>query len=519
MRILLGKTTASTRLAIAAVGLFAIVARLTLVVTAREIGKGDVALSVGAGIVVAAATALLRVAQGRARVGVEQDLDRAAARALLEADVLRAPARDLQQAVFDGELHARSLLAIFLPGLVADVTVCIAATPILATALPMRVLGIAVAALVVVFGCVLALRRVTQSMQRRTLDALQRVIDGMLVAIEGRVEVVARGGEDALRRDLDGRLAEYARVANTDALRTAVVGRLPLVAGLFTVALVVVADGGARDALGVAVLGEALLLASMIPPALGAAMGGHDVARATARALPLVEILGAEQRREVKTPGAPPPAPPFDVAFEGVSFRYADDAKDVLENVSVEWPKGRALVVTGPNGAGKSTILRLLLGLRPPCAGKVTVGGVSIATIDVVALRRSMAYLPQRPYLGEPYTTVREAIAFAHPDAREEATKSALERVAILSALGKEALERKLGTLSAGQRQRVALARVLMGDARVIVLDEPDADLDREGIAMVAALVEELTKEGRMVAVAAHSPELQTKESVRVELA
>jgi len=523
VRVLLAQTSTSTRIAIVLVAVLGFVSRFMLVVTARGISRGDVAQAFGVGAVVAVAMAVLRLVQARARLGAECDVHRAAARALLESDVLEPPARDLQQTVFDGEQQARTLLAVTVPSLVADVAVCLAAAPLLATALPTRVLGIAGAALGVVALCVLALRRVTQSLQARMVDALTRVVDGVLLAIEGRLEIVARGGEDSYARDLDSRLDEYSRVARVDALRTAVVGRLPVVAGLVTIGVVMISDGGSRDALGIAVLGEALLLASMLPPALGVAMGGHDVARASGRLRPLLDLLASPRRPGLATEGkgTRPPEMPCDVVFEDVSFRYDEAGADVLDHVGATWPAGHVLVLTGRNGSGKSTLLRLLLGLRTPRSGKIVVGGTSLETLDLTTYRRAAAYLPQRPYLGEPYAFVRDALQAGAPAASADAMTAALERAGVLASLTKHAaspLAVALGTLSGGQRQRVALARVLLQDAKMLLLDEPDAGLDREGIALVASLVEELAKEGRMVAVAAHSGELTTKQEVRIEL-
>jgi ABC-type transport system involved in cytochrome bd biosynthesis fused ATPase/permease subunit len=98
----------------------------------------------------------------------------------------------------------------------------------------------------------------------------------------------------------------------------------------------------------------------------------------------------------------------------------------------------------------------------------------------------------------------------------------ALTRTRLLDALagrGSSALDVRVGELSAGQRQRLALARVLLQDAHIVLLDEPDANLDRDGIAMVRALLEELVAEGRMVAVAAHTRELAELPGVMVSLA
>jgi ABC-type bacteriocin/lantibiotic exporter with double-glycine peptidase domain len=207
--------------------------------------------------------------------------------------------------------------------------------------------------------------------------------------------------------------------------------------------------------------------------------------------------------------------------IKNLTFAYRADAAPVLQGLSVDWTPAEPLVLEGRNGSGKSTLLRLLLGLRFPDHGAIELAGHDLRDLDLVALRRQMAYLPQRPYLGEPQTTLRDAIHLLEPDATDEATLAALNRVELLRALrgrGEDPLEVSVGDLSAGQRQRLALARVLLRDAKVVLLDEPDANLDRSGIALVSSVVGELGARGVMVAIAAHTPELAELSPLRVSL-
>jgi ATP-binding cassette subfamily C protein CydCD len=179
------------------------------------------------------------------------------------------------------------------------------------------------------------------------------------------------------------------------------------------------------------------------------------------------------------------------------------------------------LILTGPNGAGKSTLLRLLIGLRPPSGGTLRFGEHDASKVDLPTLRRETAFLPQRPYLGEPYSTLREAMHLTADSAGDDAISRALARVEVLDAIKAQhadPLAAHIGELSAGQRQRVAIARVLVQNARLSLLDEPDANLDRAGIALVARLVRELTADGAMVAVAAHTPELADASPMRIAL-
>jgi ATP-binding cassette subfamily C protein CydD len=165
--------------------------------------------------------------------------------------------------------------------------------------------------------------------------------------------------------------------------------------------------------------------------------------------------------------------------------------------------------------------LRLLLGVARTASGAVTVDGVDLFDLDLHAWRRRVAYLPQRPYVPE-RATVREAVRLIVHDASDEQVRDALTRTGLWSALAAHApddpLDTRTGTLSVGERQRLALARMLCQRSAVVLLDEPDANLDADGIALVARLVRELAPE-RMVAVAAHTPELVRQGDLRVELA
>jgi ABC-type bacteriocin/lantibiotic exporter with double-glycine peptidase domain len=519
--LLLSRTRPRTRATLAVLAVIACASRLVLVLAALQVGRGELVMATSAAVVVGIATALNRMVQASARVQVECDLYRAAARAVVETDPVRAPTRDLQQSFFDGEHYGRDLLATTLPGLAADAAACAAVVPILATALPVRVLVIAGVSFAVVIATLMSLRGVTQRLQTRLLAASQRLFEVVLGAIEGRLELVARGGEAAFRRELDDTLDEYARVSRKVGVGAALLGRAPLVAGVATVALAVVVDGSSRHALAITVLGQALLLAACLPPLLGVVMGLQTAIRTGARLAPFLEILGAERRSEIDRGGLAPPSPPFDIAIDGVTYRYTAESDDVLSDLKARWPRGGVLLIAGPNGAGKSTLLRLLLSLGTPREGTIRFGKHEAGALDITQLRRTAAYLPQRPYLGHVYQSVRAAMHIARPDASDDLILRSLARVEVLDALAARAddpLSVAVGELSAGQRQRVGLARVLVQEAGIVVLDEPDANLDQGGISLVARLVRELSAAGTMVAVAAHTLELAQIAAVRIDL-
>jgi ABC-type transport system involved in cytochrome bd biosynthesis fused ATPase/permease subunit len=134
---------------------------------------------------------------------------------------------------------------------------------------------------------------------------------------------------------------------------------------------------------------------------------------------------------------------------------------------------------------------------------------VALAQVDADAWRRQVAFMPQRPYLP-PRSDVAQAVRWLAPGADDQRVLRALDRVGILPSLqrgGRDPLKVRVDTLSVGERQRIALARLLSRDASLFVLDEPDANLDRAGIALVADVLRELARDHGVI-FAAHTPEL-----------
>jgi ABC-type multidrug transport system fused ATPase/permease subunit len=325
--------------------------------------------------------------------------------------------------------------------------------------------------------------------------------------LEGRLEVVASGRRHAFLADLRGRAALWSQASVRLAVWQALSGRLPLVATAGFVALVLLAAGNWRlpDR---ASIGDVVLLASATPAYAGLGQGLQALTRAR-RWVALVGDVLHRPRETGPQRGQPPPAP-VTIALEGVSFRYTEDSgPDVLRRVDLSFAGPGALALVGPNGSGKSTLLRLLLGLAKPYAGRVVVGSVPLEDVDADLWRARAAFVPQRPYFPL-RADVARAIRWLATDASEADMLRALDRVGLLQplrVLSGDPLAVPVGTLSVGQRQRVALARMLCQKAALYVLDEPDANLDAPGIALVAEIVADLSRE-RTVIFAVHTPEL-----------
>jgi thiol reductant ABC exporter CydD subunit len=182
------------------------------------------------------------------------------------------------------------------------------------------------------------------------------------------------------------------------------------------------------------------------------------------------------------------------IRLERVSLRYPGRGAPALDGLDLELEAGEAVALVGPSGAGKSTIASLLLGLAEPTDGRVLVDGLDVAALDPRAWRRQLAWLPQRPSLLR--GTVAENIALGEPQAGLERIRAA----AVLAGADDfvQALPDGYGTvvgeggrpLSAGQARRLALARVFLRDAPLVVLDEPTAHLDGESAERIAAAIE-----------------------------
>lgn len=517
---LFARTSGRARAWLVAVLALTIASHLSIVWTAWLVAVGRPIQASVVGVAAAVSYALLRAAHALGKITVQREIYSLTARAVLAGDVLRVPTSDVRRIVLDGTLHSVQLVSALVPALIADVIALLAIVPLVVTTFSTRVLVLAALAVFTITAVTVALRGITRRLEQLALDAWDRLLDRLLVAVENRLELVARAGEDEFHRAFELQLGDYENVVRRSNLAGALLGRAPLAAGALAVGLVVAIDGASRDALEGAVLSQALVLAACLSPVHGAILGAHGMIRSVVFARPLIALLCAPPRDDVRAPGDRTVELPVEVRVESLSFAY--DRTDALSGVSFTWSPSEPLVLTGPNGSGKSTLLKLLLGLRRPRSGVIRWGSHPMTSVDLRALRRDIAYLPQRPYLGEPYWSVRDALHLGVPNATDEELCDALRRVDVLDALaagGESPLDAATGQLSAGQRQRVALARVLLQEARIVLLDEPDANLDREGVALVAALIKELSSKGKMVAVAAHTLELATLSSQRVELA
>jgi subfamily B ATP-binding cassette protein MsbA len=202
--------------------------------------------------------------------------------------------------------------------------------------------------------------------------------------------------------------------------------------------------------------------------------------------------------------------PPFSrsIEFENVSFRYPGEEEDeALRNVSFRVEAGEVAAIVGPSGAGKTTLMNLLPRFFDPQEGSIRIDGRQIRTATLKSLRDQIALVTQETFLFD--DTVFNNIAYGRPDISREAVERAAQMAiaADFIAALPDGYENHLGEsgqrLSGGQRQRIAIARALLKDAPILILDEATSHLDSEAEMLVQKALANLMQ-GRTVIVSAH---------------
>lgn len=213
------------------------------------------------------------------------------------------------------------------------------------------------------------------------------------------------------------------------------------------------------------------------------------------------------------------------LTVEGISKSYSTPGGDIdiLRGVSFTLGEGEALAVMGPSGCGKSTLLQILGALEPPSAGSITLDGLNpyaLAEPEQALFRNTRAGFVFQDHSLLPQLTVTENVLTPllvgprDPEAPARARRL-LEQVGLAHRLG-----HRPGELSGGEKQRVAIARALIRQPKLLLCDEPTGNLDRESADSVAALLEQLQNEHRMmIMLVTHSPELAARFTRRASLA
>ena len=197
----------------------------------------------------------------------------------------------------------------------------------------------------------------------------------------------------------------------------------------------------------------------------------------------------------------------FDIRFENVGFRYADTDEDVLDNVSFSLPARSLTALVGPSGAGKTTVTRLIMRYADPQRGRVLIGGADIRAMPPEELMSHISVVFQDVYLFD--DTIHANILMGRPDATEEEVEAAARAAHCHDFITRlpDGYRTRVGDiggcLSGGERQRISIARAILKDAPIVILDEPTAALDTESEVAVQRAIDTLVRD-RTVIVIAH---------------
>jgi ABC-type multidrug transport system fused ATPase/permease subunit len=229
--------------------------------------------------------------------------------------------------------------------------------------------------------------------------------------------------------------------------------------------------------------------------------------RAIAGGTRIFEVLDSEPEL-VERPDARP-LPPGDghLRLEDVTFAYGPDEAPVLHDIDLDVPAGRTIALIGPTASGKTTLTQLVPRFTDPTEGRVLLDGADVRDLRLDELRRAVGMVSQDPFLFS--TTVRENIAYGRPDASDEEIRRAARMAradGFIEALpdGYDTVVGERGyRLSGGEKQRLAIARLLLKNPAIMILDEATSHLDNDNESHVQASIE-VALAGRTAIVIAH---------------
>jgi ABC-type multidrug transport system fused ATPase/permease subunit len=230
------------------------------------------------------------------------------------------------------------------------------------------------------------------------------------------------------------------------------------------------------------------------------------IAQTTVALERIEKILAADDIIHERTDAVDPGTVKGEIAFDHVAFGYGQDAP-VLTDVSFTIKPGQVVGIVGPTGSGKSTVVSLMPRFYDPTGGRVLIDGIDIATMKLPALRAQIGFVLQETVLFR--GTIRENIAYGHPGASDDdiVTAAKLANADEFIARMPHGYDSVVGergdTLSGGQRQRIGIARAVIRNSPIMILDEPTAALDTESEKLVIEGLERLMK-GRTVIMIAH---------------
>jgi len=353
----------------------------------------------------------------------------------------------------------------------------------------------------------------TRASGARRSEARAALTAELVELLRGAPELVAYGRERETTERIRAADAQLVRLARRDALAAgAADGLTLLVAGLTKVGVLAAAvsahDAGTLSRVLVAAL--ALLALASFESVTPLSTAARELAATLAARRRVLELV--EREPAVRDPASPLPAPagaPV-VALENVTARYPSSAGPVLRDATLRLEPGRAVALVGPSGAGKTTVANLLLRFLDPERGRVTIDGRDARDFAQRDLRRTFALAGQDAHLFN--ASIAANLRVARPNATDEELDDALRRARLADWVASlpDGLDTIVGEegahLSGGQRQRLVVARALLADAPVLILDEPTAHLDP---ATAEQLMDDVldASAGRSVLLITHRPE------------
>ncbi|MEU4512903.1 thiol reductant ABC exporter subunit CydC [Nonomuraea wenchangensis] len=459
----------------------------------------------------------------RAQAGTREDLYGA----LIPPQRPRHGGADLLSRMVDDTEAVQDLLVRCLLPAAAAAVAGLAAVIVGLTILPLAALvlvaGLALAGLALPAGTAAAARRWAARIAPARAELAGRVAD----LVHGSADLAAYGADEAALRRAEAADEALAALERRQArVHAAALAGGTLLQGLTVAAVVLLAQGAQVGSVGTAVLALTALVS--FEPVLPLAAAGERMAGITAALRRLREVRAAAPA--VTDPASPAPRPesPLTVEVEDLVVRHSPApsgqetggraTRPALDGVSLRLTPGRRVAVVGPSGAGKSTLLAALMRLVEPESGRVTVNGADVRDLAGDDVRALMTGLTQDPYIFR--TTLRDNLRLAGPDAGDERLRRAVDDARLGDWVERTGWDAELGedgrTVSGGQLQRLALARALLYDPPVLLLDEPAEALDEETADRLMADLLDVTRDRTTVLVTHRLKGLESVDEVVV---
>jgi len=262
-----------------------------------------------------------------------------------------------------------------------------------------------------------------------------------------------------------------------------------------------------------------LFLGFMIAPIVQMSNIGSQLTEAMAGLDRTQELMNMQEEDNEETRSIKLDRITGDIIFKDVSFSY-EDSKEVLHSISFEAPAGSVTALVGSSGSGKTTIAGLAASFLNPKGGLVTIDGTDLSTVNLSSYRANLGVVLQDDFLYE--GTIRENILFPRPEATEDQLLAAVKGAYVNEFTDRfeEGLETVIGErgvkLSGGQRQRISIARALLADPKIIILDEATSNLDTESESFIQKSLNELMKDRTTFVIAHRLSTIQQADQILV---